>query len=418
MHPLFAAENKAGKPIKQKYSWSSGLAGGDPQLTIKKSSSDLADNNLKFDLTPLATMGGIIQLKAQFTDDTPQSASTVGSEVKVKDVGVIYRVGRTHTLYERDDSGTTAIGEINEGWKKAVGNDGLDVTVEVASSALSVGWDKGTSSSTGIAPDWTKYGSIGDLLRGTGLEEIMVELAEFLKDFEESLQDSIKELKKFVESHIREIQRWIRVGKRINALLEQLKALLSPKAGIHALVFFGKGGNEFALNVFKQSIALSPDPEPSAGYLDVLAQHTDIKGGVLDPEAEAPAKYSDVSWGNFKQIPNLGPETLCGGYMAIGGDESLEAIRELVGLIMLLFGGDEESEEDPSKKAIEAVGADPDDDKEEEFGRPRQQTTTSFDLGMGSTTGASPEDTVTTSETMFTPEMTSTTNEEDKEEVC
>tara|TARA_Y100000310_G_scaffold333363_1_gene410754 strand:+ start:1252 stop:3678 length:2427 start_codon:yes stop_codon:yes gene_type:complete len=418
LHPLFAAENAAGKPIKQKYSWSSGPGGGDPQLTIKKSSSSLADNDLLFDLTPIGTLGGIIKLKAEFTDDTPQSANTEGSEVDVKDVGVLYRVGRTYTLYERDDSGTTAIGELNEGWTKAVGSDGEDVTVEVSSPALSVDWDKGTSSSTGIAPDWTKYGSIGDLLKGTGLEETLVELAEFLKDFEESLQDSVKELKKFVEAHIREIKRWIRVGKRINALLEQLKALLSPKAGIHALMFFGKGGNEFALNVFKQSIALSPDPEPNVGLLDVLVDGLDVKRGVLDPEAERTAKLSDVSLFKNKQIPNLGPETLCGGYMAIGGDESLEAIRELIGLIMLLFGGDEGSAEDPSKKAIDAVGPDPDDDKEEKFGRPKQRTTTTFDLGMGVTTGVSPEDTVTTSETMFTPDMASTTNEEDKEEAC
>ena len=312
----------------------------------------------------------------------------------------IYRVSRS---YYRE----TAPGVFEQ-------SNGANAVTEVFSTPATI--TLGTSAKTiGEPPNWWK-GSILDLFPDLG--DLVEQLEVFLEDILAGFGDLLEQYKEFINQILAELNKWILFAAKLSTILSALKAVLSPKAGVHSLLFFGKGGNDYMMQVLRDSIANAPE-DPYGIVLSEEELEDAEKAAKAAADAETLAEKAAVHWKGVgdafaelyvtewnyadagSRVPSFGPNDVTGGFVLMGGDESIEAVRALIELISLLFG-DVTEDKSANVKALEATGPD------------MVRLTPTFTETM--LVGDPPIETVT--QTIFDAEMLPVSDQAEKAEVC
>jgi hypothetical protein len=269
-----------------------------------------------------ATLGSGVSLAV------PSFTHHLDKGLTASDVGrtYIYKVGRTWAFHAYDSSTGTYV------------DQETDITLFSTNTFLNVPKDLGETS--GTPPDWSKLASLEALF--PAVCDLLQEFRLIYDDLTGMVTSRADGLELLLAGMVEEISKWSVLANRINLHVQNLKSLLSPKVGIHMLSFFGKGGNTFVTDVMKKSVELGPavpDPTPNVESWDDAQNALDL-----------------YDWGSASTFPDFADTDLVGGLVLLAGDESAEAVRQVLGLLAMLFGDGVVTEITTRSKAETALG--------------------------------------------------------------
>jgi len=203
--------------------------------------------------------------------------------------------------------------------------------------------------SRSIAPDWTSA-TIGEFLPQSFVD-LLNTLRETIFNILDILSDIPNVLLDMVQNIIDEIQKWIDLSRRLQAILNLIKKVLDIGAGAWAMGFFGLGGNEFLINTLRSSIDNAPSGTAKASSPPVTPSQN-LSDFVENTEARFEgATFSD--WVSTSVVPDFGPNDSVGGLVLLAGDESMQAALQTFRILKTLFGGGEKVEKSTGARSYE-----------------------------------------------------------------
>jgi len=230
------------------------------------------------------------------------------------------------------DAGDTWVYRVGRVYKKKLSSSlTSDFEVEVLSAPVSVLLPKERgASSGGIPPDWVS-GRVSDFLPA-GLVALIDELRVVLNQLLDLPVDTAGLFSDLVSSMVAEVEKWVALARRLNALLAMVRDLFNISAGFHALSFFGLGGNAFMVDVLKDSVQNAPasnlnDPTPVDG-----------DASLSERLSERLEKTSFTDFVADNRVPKFGDEDTVGGLAFLAGDASMQAALDTYRIFQTLFG--------------------------------------------------------------------------------
>ncbi len=246
--------------------------------------------------------------------------------------------------YTAEDAGKTyvyRVGRVYEKQMSATLTSSFEVEVLSAPFKLRLPHEKG-SVSAGVAPNWVS-GRVSDFLP-PALVALLDELRVVLNQLLDLPVDFTGVLTDVVQSMVAEVEKWVALARRLDALLQMVKGLFDISAGFHALSFFGLGGNEFMKSVLRDSVANAPTPNEE----DTTPDEDDPS---LSESLQA--RLEKTSFTDFladNKVPKFDGDDTVGGMAFVAGDQSMQAALATYRLFQTLFGVGDNSKTTPERQ--------------------------------------------------------------------
>lgn len=233
-----------------------------------------------------------------------------------------------------DDTGKTYTYRVGRYYRRRTGADTYDPgKLLVLGAPSSVLIPAEPSKSRSFAPDWTSA-TIGQFLPAEFVE-LLNTLRETIFNILDVLTDIPNLLSEMIQNIIDEIQKWLDLAKKLQAILALIKKVLDIGYGAWAMGFFGLGGNQFLMDTLKASIN---NPPKNAGKASTAKPQGD---NFLDRTVSTFENTSFTDFTASSVVPDFGPKDSVGGFVLLTGDESLQAAQQTYSILKTLFGGGE-----------------------------------------------------------------------------
>jgi hypothetical protein len=214
---------------------------------------------------------------------------------------------------------------------------------------------------TGVPPNWTS-GTLATLF--PPLDRWVSFLVAKLRAILGVLPDLTGYLKQIVQQIASEISKWLGLARQIRSLVYQFTDLMEMQFGAHAMTFIGKGGNQYVLDLLRDSVSLARAEEAKSAEEATLLQVVSTQDGdslsfdmenVPIEKFDLAANFEKVSFKDFvsaNPVPTYGDKDITGGFVLLGGDGSLTGAQTALELFRMFFPGPSEETTQESVSSV------------------------------------------------------------------